>query len=138
MIVLKQKEIYNKLTEESFEKKNNLDKKVDTNLLVFQYKGKTADENFSKFDNALSLIGKIRDGEISLNEAKDEQVRFGSECREIKRVQKKHLLKENREARTNTENLYNARKAGIDSFMNMLQEHLKLDVNQKKKQDIKY
>ena len=137
MIVLKQKEIYNKLTEESFEKKNNLDKKVDTNLLVFQYNGKTADENFSKFDNALSLIGKIRDGEISLNEAKDEQVRFGSECREIKRVQKKHLLKENREARKNTENLYNARKAGIDSFMNMLQEHLKLDVNQKKKQDIK-
>ena len=28
-IVLKEKEIYNKLTEESFEKINNLDKKVD-------------------------------------------------------------------------------------------------------------
>ena len=34
---------------------------------------------------------------------------------EIKRVQKRHLLKE-REARTNIENLYNARKAAIDFF----------------------
>ena len=40
-IVLKEKEIYNKLTEESFEKINNLDKKVDTNKLVFKYKGST-------------------------------------------------------------------------------------------------
>ena len=36
-IVLKEKEIYNKLTEESFENINNLDKKVDTNKLVFKY-----------------------------------------------------------------------------------------------------
>ena len=33
---------------------------------------------------------------------------------EIKRVQKKHLLKEIREAILNIENLYNARKAAID------------------------
>ena len=35
---------------------------------------------------------------------------------ETKRVQKRHLLKESREARTNIENLYNARKAAIDFF----------------------
>ena len=35
-IVLKEKEIYDKLTEESFEKINTLDKKVDTNKLVFK------------------------------------------------------------------------------------------------------
>ena len=35
-IVLKEKVIYNKLTEESFERINNLDKKVDTNKLVFK------------------------------------------------------------------------------------------------------
>ena len=72
-IVLKEKEIYNRLTEESFEKTNNLDKKVDTNKSVFKHNGYTTDEEFSKFDNALDLINKIRDGEISLNEAKDEQ-----------------------------------------------------------------
>ena len=40
--------------------------------LVFQYKGNTPDEDFSKFDNALDLLNKIRDGEISLKEAKEE------------------------------------------------------------------
>ena len=35
---------------------------------------------------------------------------------EIKRVQKRHLLKESREARANIENLYNARKAAIGFF----------------------
>ena len=69
-IVLKEKEIYNKLTEESLEKINNLDKSVDINKLVFKYNGNTSDEDFSKFDN--DLINKIRDGYISLSEAKDE------------------------------------------------------------------
>ena len=42
-IVLKEKEIYNKLIEESFDKINDLDKKFDTNKLVFKYKGNTAE-----------------------------------------------------------------------------------------------
>ena len=37
-MVLKEKESYNKLTQESFEKINNLDKKVDTDRLVFKHK----------------------------------------------------------------------------------------------------
>ena len=91
-------------------------KKVDTNKLVFKYKGKFRDKNFSKFDNALVLIDKIRNGEISLNDAIDEQAKFKSDLGEIKRI-KKHFLKESREARTNVENLYNSRKAAID-FLN--------------------
>ena len=71
-IVLKEKEIYNRLTEEIFGRINNLDKSVDTNKLAFKYKGNTTDEGFSKLDYALYLINKLRDGEISLNEAKDE------------------------------------------------------------------
>ena len=89
----KEKEIYNKLTEESFEKINNLDKKVDTNKLLFKYKGNTPDEDFSKFNNALNLINKIRDGEISFSEAKDEQTKLISDIGEIKRVQKETLIK---------------------------------------------
>ena len=53
--VLKEKEIYNNLTEESYEKINNLDKKVN-NKLLFKYKSNTADEDFSGFDNAFELI----------------------------------------------------------------------------------
>ena len=70
---------------------NNLDKGVDTNKLVFKYKGNTADEDFSKFDNALDLITKIRDGEVSLNEAKEEQPKLKSSIEEIKKSTKRYL-----------------------------------------------
>ena len=113
-IVLKEKEIYNKLTDEGFEKINNLNKRVDIDKLVFKYKGNTPDEDFSKSDNALDLINKIRDGEISLNEAKEERAKLKSIMGEIEKVQKRYLLKESREARANIENLYTARKAAID------------------------
>ena len=92
-IVLKEKNIYNKHTEESFDKIKNLDKGVDTNKLVFKYEGNTNHEDFSKFDNALDLINKIRDGEISLNEAKDEQAKLKSTTGEIKKHAKKIFIK---------------------------------------------
>ena len=114
-IVLKEKEIYSKHTEESCEKINSLEKRVDTNKLVFKYKGNTADEDFSKFDKALDLINKIRDGEISLNEAKEKQAKLKSSMGEIKKVQTISLI-ESKEAKTNIQNLYNARKAAINFF----------------------
>ena len=137
-MVLKEKEIYNKLTEESFEKINDLDKKVDTNKLVFKYKDKTADADFSKFDNALSLTNKIKNGKISSNDAKDDQARLRSSLGEIKKVQKKHLLKESRNARDNIEMLYNAKKALLIFLMNLVQEHLKLLIKKNKEKDLKY
>ena len=68
-IVLKEKEICNKLTEKSFGEIKSLDENGDINIdkLVFTYKGKTPDEDFSKSDNALKLIDKIRNEEISLS-----------------------------------------------------------------------
>ena len=87
-IVLNKKEIYNKLTEKSFEKINNLEKSVDIDQLVFKYKGNTPEEDFSKFDNALDLINEIRDGEISLNEAKSEQAKLNSSMGKIKSYKK--------------------------------------------------
>ena len=77
-IVLKEKEIYNKLTEESFEKISNPTKRVNIDKLVFKYKGDAADEDFGRFDDAFKLITKIRDGESSLNEAKNEQAKLKS------------------------------------------------------------
>ena len=108
--------MYNKLTAESFDEINNLYKQVDTTKLVFKYKGNTDDEDFSKFENALKLIDKIRDGEISLSEAKYEQTNLQSSLGEIKNVQKQFLSDENKEAKTNIENLQKARKAAIDFF----------------------
>ena len=82
-MVLREKNIYNKLTEESFENINNPDKKVDTDKLVLKYKGNTPDEDFSEFDNAFALINKLRNGEVSLTKIKDDQAKLRSNFGEI-------------------------------------------------------
>ena len=86
-MVLIEKEINNKLTEESFEKINNSKKMVDTGKLLFKYKSNTADQDFSKFDNALDLTNKKKEGKISLIDTKDDQARLKSDMGETKRVQ---------------------------------------------------
>ena len=75
-MVLIEKEINNKLTEESFEKINNSEKMVDTGKLLFKYKSNAADQDFNKFDNALDLTNKIKEGKISLIDTKDDQARL--------------------------------------------------------------
>ena len=42
-------------------RKTNLDKKVNSNDLIYRYKGNDADAKFDEFDYALSLLDKIRD-----------------------------------------------------------------------------
>ena len=51
-----------------------------------------------------------------MNDAKDNQARLRSSLGEIKRVQKKYLLKEGKNARDNIEMLYNARKRAFIFF----------------------
>ena len=42
----------------------NLDEKINLDDLIYRYKGKTPDENFDAYDNALNLISKIKNGEM--------------------------------------------------------------------------
>ena len=49
-----------------------------------------------------------------MNEAKDEQEILKSDIEGIKKYKKEYFFKDNREARTNIEHLYEARKAVID------------------------
>ena len=46
---------------------------INTYDLIYKYKGHIAD---AKFDNALSLIDQIKEGEISLANAKNDQLKF--------------------------------------------------------------
>ena len=74
----KQKEIFNELVDERREKITDLDKKVNSDDLIYRYKGNTADVKFDKFDNALDIIDKIRDGKIDLANVKNNQEKFKS------------------------------------------------------------
>ena len=82
-MISKQKEIFNGLVDERLEKITDLDKKVNSDDLI--YKGRTADAKFHKFDNALDTINKIKNGEISITDAKSNQEKFKSNPGEIKR-----------------------------------------------------
>ena len=64
--ISKQKEIFNELVDERREKITDLDKKVNSDDLIYRYKGNTADVKFNEFDNALDIIDKIQDGKKDL------------------------------------------------------------------------
>ena len=55
---------FNKLVDERLDEITELDKKVNYDDLIYRYKGKTPDEKFDKYDNALNVIDKTKKGEI--------------------------------------------------------------------------
>ena len=121
----KQKEIFNKLVDERLEKITDLDKKVNSDDLIYRYKGNIADAKFDKFDNALDIIDKIRDGKIDLADVKNNQEKFNSYLGEIKKGNKKHRSKAQKNTLYNIEMLYKARNEAIkfyDDYSSMMSE----------------
>ena len=72
----KRKEIFNELVNERLEKTTELNNKVNSDNLIYRYKGNTADVKFDKFDNAVDIIDKIRDGKVDLPNVKSNQLKF--------------------------------------------------------------
>ena len=121
----KQKDIFNKLVDEELEKIVDLDKNVNTNDLIYKYKGNTADAKFDKFDNAPNIINKIKNGEIILADVKNNQEKFKLDLREIKRGNSKKRSKEQKNTLYNIEMLYKARNEAIkfyDDYSLMMSE----------------
>ena len=115
-LISKQKEIFNKLVDERLEKITDLDKKVNSDDLIYRYKGNTADAKFDKFDNALNIINKIQNGEISLADVKNNQEKFKTYLGEIKKGNKKHRSKEQKNTLYNIEMLYKARNEATEFY----------------------
>ena len=63
----------------------NLDKKVNSNDLMYKHKGNTAHAKFDQFDNAFGLLDKMRGGKTSLAVTKNYQAEFISNLSEIKK-----------------------------------------------------
>ena len=86
--ISRQKEIFNELVDERREKIVDLVEKVNSDDLIYRYKGNTPDLNFNESDNALDIIEKIRDGKIDLADVKNNQEKFKSCLGEIKKRKK--------------------------------------------------
>ena len=66
--ILKQKDIYNELTEEKKTEIKNLDNSVDRDKLIHKYKSNTSVPYFSEYYGAIDLTNKIKDGDVSLKQ----------------------------------------------------------------------
>ena len=139
LAILKQKEIYNELTEEKKTEMKNLDNSVDREKLIYKYKGNTSDADFSEYYGAIDLINKIKDGDFSLKQAINDQYELKSKLGEIKKGNPKRKSKTNLDVIKNVDNLYNSRQAANNFLLNILKEFQRpnLDEN-KKEQDVKY
>ena len=95
--ISKQKEIFNELVDERLEKITDLDEKVNSDDLIYRYKGKTADAKFDEFDNAIKIVSKVQDSKIDLADVKNNQQKFKCYLGRIKKgnkpkEQKKHFV----------------------------------------------
>ena len=106
--ISKQREIFNELVDERREKITDSDKKVNSDDLIYRYKGSTADAKFDNFNNALNIINKIQNGEISLADVKNNQEKFKTYLGEMKKGNKRHRSKEQKNTLYNIEMLYKA------------------------------
>ena len=101
--------------------KNN----VNSDDLIYRYKGNTPDLDFDEFENVFDIIDKIRDGKINLFDVKINQEKFKSYLGNIKKGNKKHRSKAQKNTLYNIEMLYKARKKAIkfcDGYSSMMSE----------------
>ena len=84
---LEQKEeSYNKLFDEKLDEIQELSREIDYKILNYNY----GSINFIKFKGPFSLFKKIRDGDISLEMAEEDQEKFKREFSQIKSGNPKH------------------------------------------------
>ena len=120
--ISKQKEIFNELVDEKLEKITDLNKKVNSDDLIYRYKGNTADIDFNESVNAFDIIDKIRDGKMDLSDVKNNQEKFKSDPGKIKTVKKSKAQKN---TLYNIEMLYRAKHEAIkfdDNYSSMMSE----------------
>ena len=73
---------------------NGLENKAEPDNIIYRYEGPTVDIKFNKLDNVLNFLDKIREGEISLDDAEKDQIEFKSNLDEKKGNQKTKLEEE--------------------------------------------
>ena len=87
LTILRQKELYNELTEDKKTEIKNLDNSVDRyeDKLIYKYKGNTSDIDFIVYYGAIDLINKMKDGDISLKKAINNQYHLKLKLGKVKK-----------------------------------------------------
>ena len=91
--------------------------KVDYNDLIYNFKIKSsAPINFIKFKGPFGIFREIRDGNISLTKAEENQEDFKKELDQITLGNSQHKEKYQLDTIKSVKNLYNSRQKIIDLF----------------------
>ena len=131
-LISKQKEIFNELADE------RLEKLINSDDLIYRYKGNIADVKFDEFDNAFYIIDKIRDGKTDLSDVKTNQEKFKSYLREIKKGSKKHISKVQKPLCIILKCFSKQETRLLNFMMIIFQSCLRQNMEQLREQDLKY
>ena len=117
---LEQKEEgYNKLFDKKLDEIQELSREIDYKNLNYNFTTKASGSiNFIKFKGPFSLFRKIRDGDISLEIAQEDQEKFKKEFSQIKSGNPKQKSEMQLYTIRNIKNLYDSRQKNIDLFNN--------------------
>ena len=144
-MILKQKEIFNKVANERVEEMTELYKKVNSDDAICRFKGRTPDGKFDGYDNPFDLLDKIREGRIKLSNARNDQIKFTSDQAEIKKRNKKRSKAQKKTHYTKLKCFAKQETRLFNFLMIILQLYLKLKIKQiekiikqPKEKDLKY
>ena len=115
-MLLKQKEIYNELTEEKKDEIEKLDKTVNRKELLYKYTSNISDVDFSEY-GVIDLISKIKSGNVSLRKAVNDQYELKSKLGEIKKGNPKRKSKTTLNGIKNADQLYDSKEAATNFFI---------------------
>ena len=94
-----------------------MDKTVNRKELLYKYKGNTSDDDFSKCHGVIDLIDKIKNGDVTLRKAVDDQHELKSRLGEIKKGNPNRKSKANLNLMKNVDKLYESRQGSINFFI---------------------
>ena len=109
----KEREIFQDISNKKLNKIEELANKIDYNDLDYVVLSKDMEYNFSIEKDPISLLKAIKDGEISLKEARDRQKNYLQYLNIIRKGQKTSVQKR---TLSNIENHFNAREKAIKFF----------------------
>ena len=113
LLLSKEREILKDISNKKLNKIEELANKIDYDDLDYVVLSKDMEYNFSIEKDPISLLKAIKDGEISLKEARDTQKNYLQYVNIIRKGQKKSVQKR---TLSNIENHFNAREKAIKFF----------------------
>ena len=110
-------ETYNKLFDKKLDEIQELSRKIDYKNLNYDFTTKASGSiNFTGYNGPFTLFKKIRDGDISLEMAEEDQKKFKREFGQIKSGNPDHKSDKQLYTIKNVKNLYDSRQKIIDLF----------------------